>query len=98
MKNDENYKHKFKCIVSNSKYIAGSSFICLKCEECLFGCCELKTKKFLLKNKFNITFDTPLTIKNIYIKKFSEQLLIFIHENFKCKISEEEWLIKNIIE
>lgn len=82
----------------NFNHKIDGNFSCIKCEMCLFGCCELKTKKFLLKNKFNITFDTPLTIKNIYIKKFSEQLLIFIHENFKCKISEEEWLIKNIIE
>lgn len=71
MKNDENYKHKFKCIVSNSKYIAGSSFICLKCEECLFGCCELKTKIFILKNSQNNYLFLFMKILNVKFQKKS---------------------------
>lgn len=80
MKNDENYKHKFKCIVSNSKYIAGSSFICLKCEECFCGCDEKKDM-----------------LISLLIKDFDE-ICLNINKKSCCLISDNELLIKEIIE
>lgn len=82
-------KHKFELTMpeqgSPEREIGDSSYICLKCDVCY---CTICLKEHEYPEGFNINL-----MKN-YLKNTE-----YIHENFKeCKYSDEEFIIKNIIE
>ncbi len=88
-----NHNHKFKTSYSkdiyskdDKRYINPGSYTCLKCNLCFCGCDQD------IENVFN------LTALDIDMEENYQLIIEEIHKVCCCYISDEEYIIKNIIE
>lgn len=93
------HKHKFNNF-PNDKLIYNiytldqrDYFSCLKCGECFHSCCNALTLKFIEKNGLNRVYHYN-NLSVIY-----DKIIDFIIDGeINCKLSDDEYIIKNIIE